>query len=121
MGLEDSVPGSNKERNEEEILEQVLKQRLDIELQKSPDEIDTKKVDAMIALLDRLEDPDRQQETPDAQEFAQQYLYDHIGNFHENDSREKKSYVNYKLIAAILLLVTGISVCNLIFLYIIHI
>lgn len=98
---------------EDEKLSEELRNALDRELEKSPDEIDTTKVDAIVALLDKIDGSVDSQEFMDKDEFAQKYLGQYISMQPKEDKKKLVSYAWMRVAAVFILVIIGIGACNI--------
>lgn len=98
---------------EDEKLSEELRNALDRELEKSPDEIDTKKVDAIVALLDKIDGSVDSQEFMDKDEFAQKYLGQYISMQPKEDKKKIVSYAWMRVAAVFILVIIGVGACNI--------
>ena len=78
MEAKNITPNYNeKEENNNGNLREELENLLEIELEKSPDDINTKKISSIIQLLDEM-DGRRNDDSIDKDEFAKKYLHNYI-------------------------------------------
>lgn len=98
---------------EDEKLSEELRNALDRELEKLPDEIDTKKVDAIVALLDKIDGSVDSQEFMDKDEFAQKYLGQYISMQPKEDKKKLVSYAWMRVAAVFIWVIIGIGACNI--------
>lgn len=112
MGAESRIPQNNKKGDGDDKLRDKLSYSLEIELQKPPDDIDTLKVDDIIALLNQLENPINQQKVIGKEEFANKYLYKKLKISHKDNYEKNSNVLNKRIAAIIFLLVVFISACN---------
>ena len=99
------TPNKNESRGDDIKLRAELKEALERELEKSPDKMDTNKIDSMISLLSRLqEDSAVVQEMP-KDVYARKYL---SGVIRYRDKRTRSMRATIFFIGIIL----SISICN---------
>lgn len=114
MGAKNIIPPIIKEGDSNEKLINELTYRLEKELQKSQDDIDTIKIDYIITLLNQLENPINQQETMRKEEFAEKYLHKHIKISHKKNYEKNRSFLNVRIAVVLLLVVIFLCICRFI-------
>lgn len=101
------TPNENGYRGDDIKLKAELKAALEAELQKSPDEMDTEKIDSMIELLNRLNEDGFTDQEMTKDHFAGKYLKGVIGY-------RKKGTGYFKAAVIFVGLILCVSVCNII-------
>lgn len=114
METDNNTPNFSNKAGDGITLKRELNYALDIEMEKSPDEIDVKKVDAIVGLLNQLDN----QETNDIKEiskeqFAKKYFIDRGIPYREIKVHKKwKQHIQLKMVAGFLFGIFLIGICN---------
>lgn len=112
MELNKQAPKFINKEGEDEKLSEELKYALNRELEKSPDEIDTQKIDSIIMLLNQLEPSSEKRTDMSKEEFAQKYLSECKVGPLEKGTDNRVHYRSRKVAVAFVAIFLMFSICN---------
>lgn len=112
MELNKQAPKFTNKEGEDEKLSEELKHALNRELEKSPDEIDTQKIDSIIMLLNQLEPSSEKRTDISKEEFAQKYLSECKVGPLKKGTDNRVHYRSRKVAVAFVAIFLMFSICN---------